>query len=221
MISDPSGNERPADDPFGGRAPTSHEQMTGLPWDASYRDGPAPWDIGGPQPAVARLAARRAFSAPVLDVGCGSGENSLLIASLGVSVFGVDVAETALARARETARDRGVEAEFALADALHLERLGRRFPTVLDCALFHTFNADERPAYVTSLESVIEPGGILYVLCFSDQGSDLGPHPVSRDALRAAFARGWKFAALEPERLHSRFHIDGASAWLATIERAS
>jgi hypothetical protein len=31
-----------ADDPFGGRYPTSHEQMTGLPWDASYHDGPAP-----------------------------------------------------------------------------------------------------------------------------------------------------------------------------------
>jgi hypothetical protein len=23
--------------------------MTGLPWDASYHDGPAPWDIGQPQ----------------------------------------------------------------------------------------------------------------------------------------------------------------------------
>ena len=33
-----------ADDPFRGRQPTSHERMTGLPWDASYRDGPAPWD---------------------------------------------------------------------------------------------------------------------------------------------------------------------------------
>jgi SAM-dependent methyltransferase len=29
-------------DPFGGREPTSHERMTGLPWDASYHDGHAP-----------------------------------------------------------------------------------------------------------------------------------------------------------------------------------
>jgi hypothetical protein len=52
--------ERPgtlADDPFRGRRPTSHERMTGLPWDASYHDGPAPWDTGQPQPAVVRLAA--------------------------------------------------------------------------------------------------------------------------------------------------------------------
>jgi hypothetical protein len=30
-----------ADDPFRGRHPTSHERLTGLPWDASYHDGPA------------------------------------------------------------------------------------------------------------------------------------------------------------------------------------
>jgi hypothetical protein len=41
-----------ADDPFGGRPPTSHERMTGLPWDASYHEGPAPWDTGQPQPAI-------------------------------------------------------------------------------------------------------------------------------------------------------------------------
>jgi 2-polyprenyl-3-methyl-5-hydroxy-6-metoxy-1,4-benzoquinol methylase len=36
----------------------------------------------------------------VLDAGCGSGENALHVASLGLSVLGVGVAETALAIAR-------------------------------------------------------------------------------------------------------------------------
>src|SRR5215472_15007105 len=58
-----------ADDPFGGRRPTSHERMAGQPWDASYRDGPAPWDIGTPQPAIVRLASAGAFAGPVLDAG--------------------------------------------------------------------------------------------------------------------------------------------------------
>ncbi len=107
--------------------------MTGLPWDASYRNGPAPWDIGHPQAAISRLAAEGAFVGAVLDAGCGTGEHSLLVASLGLSVLGVDVAETALAMAREKAHDRGIEAEFAAADAFHLERLQRRFETVPDC----------------------------------------------------------------------------------------
>ena len=45
-------------DPFGGRRLTSHERMSGKPWDASYSDGPAPWDIGRPQPAIVRLASK-------------------------------------------------------------------------------------------------------------------------------------------------------------------
>ena len=136
------------DDPLAGRAPTSHERSSGRPWDASYLDGPAPWDLGGPQPAVVRLAARGAFRGPVLDAGCGTGENALHLAALGLPVLGVDVAGTALAVARQHAAERGLPAEFAAADALHLERLGRRFATVLDCGLFHTLDAGERRTYL-------------------------------------------------------------------------
>jgi SAM-dependent methyltransferase len=200
--------------------------MTGLPWDASYHDGPAPWDIGHPQPAIVRLASAGGFAGAVLDAGCGTGENAFLVASLGFSVLGVDVAETALAMAREKARertnDRGIEVEFAAADALHLERLGRKFQTVLDCGLFHTFDRDERPAYVASLASVTEHDGTLYVLCFSDDGPDTGPHPISQEELRAAFnpSNGWNVAAIEPDRIQTRFHGDnGAPAWFATIKR--
>jgi SAM-dependent methyltransferase len=207
-------------DPFSGRHPTSHERLTGRPWDASYHDGPAPWDIGRPQPAIVRLASEGKFTGAVLDAGCGTGENTLHVAALGVPVLGVDVAGTALAIARQKAEDRRIKAEFATADALQLERLVRRFDTVLDCGLFHTFNAEERPGYVTSLASVTEPGGTLYVLCFSDAGPDAGPHPVTRDELRAAF-NGWDVVTIEPDRIHTRFHGDeGAPAWLATITRS-
>jgi SAM-dependent methyltransferase len=210
-----------ADDPLGGRRPTSHERMYGQPWDASYRDGPAPWDIGRPQPAIARLASKGGFSGAVLDAGCGTGENSLLVASLGLPVFGFDVAETALALARKKSADRGIEVEFAAADALRLERLGRMFETVLDCGLFHTFDGDERPGYVASLASVTKHDGTLYVLCFSDDGPDTGPHPIREEELRAAFqpSSGWNLVTLMRDRIQTRFHIDGVPAWLSTIKR--
>jgi SAM-dependent methyltransferase len=209
-------------DPFGGRRPTSHERQTGRPWDASYHDGPAPWDIGRPQPAIVRVASGGGFAGAVLDVGCGTGENALHIASLGLSVLGVDVAETAVAIARERAADRGLDVEPVVADAFHLERLRRTFDTVLDCGMFHTCDADERPTYVASLASATASGSTLNVLCFSDEGPDTGPHPVSEAELRAAFAAGgaWDVVAVEPERVLTRFHgDDGAPAWLATIRR--
>jgi SAM-dependent methyltransferase len=157
----------------------------------------------------------------VLDAGCGTGENALHVASLGLPVLGVDVAETALAIARAKAAERRIAAEFAAADAFRLERLGRRFDTVLDCGLFHTFDAAERPAYVASLATVTAPGATLHVLCFRDEGAGQGPHPVSREELAAAFSpgSGWEMAALEPDGISTRFSADGAPAWLATISR--
>jgi len=205
-----------------GRRPTSHERRAGRPWDASYLDGPAPWDTGRPQPAVVRLAREGAFAGAVLDAGCGTGENALHVAALGLHVLGVDVAETALSIAREKAAAREIDAGFATCDALHLDRLGREFETVLDCGLFHAFDSDERRDYVASLASVTRRGGKLYMLCFSDLEPDAGgPHPVSREELEAPFTRssGWSVASVRPDRLETRFSAQSASAWLAKVER--
>ncbi len=132
------------------------------------------------------------------------------------------MAETALAIAREKADNRGVEVEFVAADAFQLEPLGPRFITVLDCGLFHTFDGDERPGYAASLASVTVHAGSLYVLCFSDDGPDTGPHPVGQEELRAVFSpgNGWNVAAIEPDRVQTRHHADGAPAWFATIKRS-
>jgi SAM-dependent methyltransferase len=211
-----------ADESYSGRQPTSHERRSGQPWDASYLDGPAPWDTGQPQPAILRLAGEGAFRGAVLDAGCGTGENALHVASLGLHVLGVDVAETAVSIARKRAADRGIDADFVVADAFHLDRLGRVFETVLDCGLFHTFDSDERRDYVASLASVTSGGANLYVLCFSDAGPGaIGPHPISQEELRAAFKRrsGWSVASVSPDRIQTRFDAQGAPAWLAKIER--
>lgn len=200
------------------RDPTSHERAAGQPWDASYRDGPAPWDTGRPQPAVVRVAG--AFTGAVLDAGCGTGENALHIAALGLRVLGFDVAETALAMAREQAAKRGLDVEFVAADALRLDQLGRAFETVLDCGLFHTFDGEERRAYVTGLKAVTRRGGRVHVLCLSDAPSDVPvPHPVSEDELRTAFTVGWNVVSIVPESIETRFAEHGVPAWLATIER--
>jgi len=133
------------------------------------------------------------------------------------------VAETAVAIARTKAADRGVDAEFVVGDALHLDRLGRVFDTVLDCGLFHTFDSDERRQYVTSLASVTGRGGNVYVLCFSDLGppDTCGPHPVSQEELRAPFdlSRGWSVVSVDPDRLRTRSHEEGVPAWVAKVER--
>ena len=210
-----------ADGTYGGRPPTSHERSAGQPWDASYHGAPAPWDLGRPQAAIVRLADTGVFTGTILDAGCGTGENALHVAALGRPVVGFDVAETAVATAQRKATDRGLDAEFVVADALHLDRLGRAFDTVLDCGLFHSFDDDEQCRYAASLASATRRGGHLHLLCFSDEGAPTGPHPVSERQLRAAFTpdRGWSVESIRPDRCEARFAESGLSAWLARIKR--
>ncbi len=190
---------------------TSHERRAGKPWDASYTEGSPPWDTGGPQPEVERLQV----AGPLLDAGCGSGENAIAIARRGIEVVGVDVAPTAIRQAR--AKAAGLPATFIVADALQLHRLGRTFPSVLDCGLFHTFDDEERLAYVDGLATVTER--VLHLLCVSDAApGDQGPRRVSRDELRASFASGWNVVSIDDGRLLSAFGV--MPAWVARIERA-
>jgi SAM-dependent methyltransferase len=179
---------------------------------------PAACAMGYQWPAQLKSAAPRGCGR-VLDAG--TDRRTTPHRRAGIEGFGSRRAETALAIAREKAEGRGIEVEFAEADAFHLERLGRMFDTVLDCGLFHTFDDDERPGYVASLTSVTKQDGTLYVLSFGDEGPETGPHPISQEELRAAFNRsgGWDVAAIEPDRIHTRHHDDGAPAWFATIKR--
>ena len=197
-------------------------------WDASYTAAePAPWDIGRPQPAFARLAGEGLLTGRVLDVGCGTGEHTLLAASHGADATGVDVAPTAIERARAKAAERGLTARFEVADVLDLAavQLAGRPDTIIDSGVFHVFSDADRPRYVASLAAVLPSGGRLYLMCFSDrQPGTAGPRRVSQDELRAAFADGWMISAIEADTFEVNrgiFDVTLVQAWLATIGRGA
>ena len=199
--------------------------MTGGSWDEAYLGNNAPWDIGRPQPAIARIAEWGGLVEPVLDSGCGSGEHALLAASMGLEVTGVDVAQTAIEHARGKARSRGLLAEFIVGDVLALgqvERLDPPFRTVLDVGCFHTFANADRPLYAASLASVTETGAVLHLLCFSEltPGTD-GPRRVTQGEITATFSRDWVVDSIEPDTFTVSNLWSGPtpSAWLARMVR--
>jgi len=191
-------------------------------WDSAYEGTPAPWDIGRPQPAFVRLAEAGLLSGRLLDAGCGTGEHVLLAAAHGADAMGVDVSGLAIEKARAKAAERGLAARFEVADALHLERLGERFGTVIDSGLFHVFDGGDRPRYVTSLAAVVEPGGTYYMMCFSDRQPGVwGPRRVREEEIQAAFADGWDIVSLARDQfsINPFQGTSVAQAWQAVIRR--
>jgi cyclopropane fatty-acyl-phospholipid synthase-like methyltransferase len=193
-------------------------------WDDSYRTVKPAWDIDRPQPAFVRLADAGEFTSPVLDCGCGTGEQALMLATRGLEVTGVDFAPAAIQSARRKARERGLSVDFDVADALHLPAfLSRQFASVVDSGVFHVFDDQDRSRYVASLAGVVPRGGMLHLLCFSElTPGDLGPRRVTQDEIRAAFADGWLVERIEAERFDVRdgFFAATPQAWLARIVRA-
>ena len=187
-----------------------------------YEKGDLPWQIDRPQPEILRLIEEGKFTSPILDLGCGSGDNACELARRGYRVLGMDVVPEALRLARKKAAQAGLAPppEFMLGDALRLGESGVEVETVLDCALFHTFEDEERPAYVRGLEAVLAPGGRLHILSFSElETRQPGPRRLSRESIAGAFGKGWSLEEAVRCRYLDRVRPDGAHAWRVTFRR--
>jgi cyclopropane fatty-acyl-phospholipid synthase-like methyltransferase len=164
---------------------------------------------------------------PVLDAGCGTGEHALFLADLGHQVVGIDFVPEAIHRARAKAVHRNLPVQFLVKDATKLGDWEERFATVIDWGLFHVFSDDDRRSYVEGLSRVLEPGGRLFLTCFSDEepGTE-GPRRVSQQELYDSFADGWEVESIEPARceIHPeftevQFSEGGPKMWFAVIRR--
>lgn len=189
--------------------------------------GKPPWDIGKPQRVIAD--SLNLVTSPVLDAGCGTGENALFLASHGHQVTGIDFVDQAIQLARRKAAERGLTVEFQMKDAMTLGNWEKRFATVIDSGLFHVFSDEDRARYVAGLTHVTEPGGRLLLLCFSDQEPGTqGPRRVSQREIRAAFDGAWTVeeiraghADVRPDLEDVSFSEGGPKVWFAIIRRNS
>jgi SAM-dependent methyltransferase len=200
-------------------------------FDDFYKNQTPPWVIGAPQPAIVELERAGHITGRVLDVGCGTGEHTILLTEAGYDVLGVDGAPTAVEQARRNAKAQGVNARFEVADALQLGNTPT-YDTVVDSALFHIFDDGDRATYVRSLYGATHSGSVVHILALSDAGRGFGPE-VSEATIRDAFAGAeWQIedlATVTYRGLVTEVHADELKlavgtqvdepAWLARLRR--
>ena len=192
-------------------------------FDEAYESTP-PWDIGRPQPVFVQLLETGVIrEGPILDIGCGTGEHALYLASKGFEAVGIDAAPKAIEKAKRKAKERKLKATFLVHDAFELAALRRTFPTVIDNGLFHVFGNRERIRFRNELHAAMRPGGTYFMMCFSEkEPADWGgPRRVTKAEIRATFAPPkFRVRSIDEARFETRFHEDGGYAYLATVERS-
>jgi ubiquinone/menaquinone biosynthesis C-methylase UbiE len=94
----------------------------------------------------------------VLDVGCGAGVEVVRFARAGARVTGVDIAESAIALARQNLAHQGLSARLEVADGEHLPFGDASFDLVFAHGVVQ-YTGDDR-AMVGEIHRVLRPGGL-------------------------------------------------------------
>ncbi|MET8911524.1 class I SAM-dependent methyltransferase [Micromonospora sp. NPDC004551] len=160
-------------------------------YDEVYRDtadsGGPPWDIGGPQPALAEVLDHEVRGPKVLDIGCGTGDLAIALARRGHQVTAVDISGVAIDVARAKAAREGLAVHFEVQDATNLSLPSAPFDSVFDSGLLHSIhrNGGAVDRYLASLPGLAAPGATVFVLVVSPAaGHGWG---VTEPELRAGF----------------------------------
>jgi SAM-dependent methyltransferase len=104
----------------------------------------------------------------LLDVGCGSGQLSLIAAKDGLDVTGVDIASNLVERARARAQAEGLRARFEEADAESLPFEDASFDVVV--SLIGAMFAPRPDLVAKELLRVCTPGGTIAMANWTPQG---------------------------------------------------
>ena len=127
-------------------------------WNERYVTGTLPWDTGfADEHLVEYIESGKIKAGKAFEVGCGTGTNSLWLASRGFSVLGVDVSEEAIAQAKAKKKDSSLSTEFAVMDFLADDVPGSDFDFVFDRGCLHSFDQDsERLRFAEQLSRLLK-----------------------------------------------------------------
>jgi 2-polyprenyl-3-methyl-5-hydroxy-6-metoxy-1,4-benzoquinol methylase len=144
---------------------------------------------------LTRIFAREEIprSGRVLDIGCGAGNISFWLETLGYSVTGIDVSSVAIEWAMDQARLSNSQVKFSVDNAAQGNyRAGELFDIVLDNNCLHCIIGEDRKLYLSNIFDNLKPAGcyICNTMCDEIRDKEILPFfdPVSRCYIRGNLA---------------------------------
>jgi len=114
--------------------------------------------------AKAYLAAMKKHNvishAPILILGCGDGETSILLAKEGLRVTGVDISPTAIEWAREKAACRDIAVDFQELNLATDPYPSMKFQVIIDDHCLHCIIGNDRQQILSKTQNALETNGL-------------------------------------------------------------
>ena len=189
-------------------------------FDIWYRLGKPDWVINEPQPELIKAHEEGYIvGTDIIDIGCGSGDNSIYLASKGFNVTGVDVSPKAVSISTKKAKANNVVVDFVALDAFKLSKLNKKYDMVIDYGLLHQFDGPNLSKYIESIASISKNQSKLLLQCFSDQNDQkekFGPRLISKPEIERIFSHKWKMEWIYPAVYKSTKNVN-YKAWQAYL----
>lgn len=170
-------------------------------WNQRYETGSTPWDSGLPSAELRHVIAEAAIQpCRVLELGCGTGTNAVLLAQLGFEVTAVDLSPLAIEQAEAKAQQAGVDVSWICGDVCSIERPTEAFPLVFDRGCFHCIRRDVGvDAILETLERVTTVYSQLVVFTGNaNEKREHGPPGLFEDEIRTDLGRLFEINHLRP-----------------------
>lgn len=169
-----------------------------IDWEDLYQRGETHWDHGQPSPPLLAEVAQRPLQGRVLVVGCGGGHDVAALAEKGLDVTGLDIAPTAIARARSNYPAHADR--FVVGDLFDLPAQWRgAFDVVVEHTCLSGMPPALRPSYANGVRAALKPGGIVcgvwYINPDLDPGETGPPFPLPLPELDALFGAEFEIVA--------------------------
>lgn len=163
-------------------------------WDQAYQENFTPWDKGLPAPPLAEWLDHNTLTGRVLVPGCGVGHDVAYLVSRGIDAYGLDIAPTAVERAR--ARYPQLAERFVCADLFEFRG---EFQAIVEHTCLCALPPAWRTKYRDAVAGLLKPGGLLVGVFFINPEMDPGetgpPFGITHDELSSLFAP--RFEVLE------------------------
>ena len=190
-----------------------------------YQESDTPWELHRPDHNLIDFVTKLPVPpGAAIDLGCGTGDNSIWLANQGFTVTGCDLSAVALDLARDKSTLAKASCTFHQGNFLESIPPGAPFGFAFDRGCFHTFDDPSvRNCFVERVAQILAPHGLWFSIIGNrdeERGDREGPPQLTAWEVAAAVEPFFEIISLTQGHFDFN-HTPAPLAWIGHFRKRS